>query len=171
MVLLGRQGEPWPERRRKLRLRASRVKRSVPNPHTADPRSAESKPVPRDGRQEGGCGKSITMQENRTEVLETTKQGPETQAQRWAWVEASVWTERMLAALGNGVQGGKWFSLIDKVYRPTTLSAAWERVKANRGAAGVDGQSVAAFACHAERYLAELAAQLKEGRYVPQPVK
>ena len=77
----------------------------------------------------------------------------------------------MLAALGNGVQGGKWFSLIDKVYRPTTLSAAWERVKANRGAAGVDGQSVAAFACHAERYLAELAAQLKEGRYVPQPVK
>jgi len=34
---------------------------------------------------------------------------------KWAWVEASVWTERMLAALGNGVKGGKWFSLIDKV--------------------------------------------------------
>jgi len=77
----------------------------------------------------------------------------------------------MLAALDNGVQGGKWFSLIDKVYRPTTLAAAWAKVKANRGAAGVDGQSVAAFAVHAERYLGELAQQLKEGRYRPQPVK
>ncbi|MET1082157.1 MAG: group II intron reverse transcriptase/maturase [Burkholderiales bacterium] len=102
---------------------------------------------------------------------ETAKQGPETQARKWAWVEASVWTERMLAALDNGVQGGKWFSLIDKVYRLTTLTAAWERVKANRGAAGVDGQSVAAFAQHAERYLGELAQSLKEGRYRPQPVK
>ena len=27
---------------------------------------------------------------------------------RWAWVEASIWTERMLAALDNGVQGGRW---------------------------------------------------------------
>ena len=25
----------------------------------------------------------------------------------WSWVEASVWTDRMLAALGNGVRGGK----------------------------------------------------------------
>ena len=36
---------------------------------------------------------------------------------RWDWVEASVWTERMLAALGNGLKGGKWFSLIDKDHR------------------------------------------------------
>jgi len=28
----------------------------------------------------------------------------------WPWVAASVWTERMLAALGNGVRGGKWHS-------------------------------------------------------------
>jgi RNA-directed DNA polymerase len=77
----------------------------------------------------------------------------------------------MLAALGNGVQGGKWFSLIDKVYRPTTLAAAWQRVKANRGAAGVDGQSVAAFGRHAERYLGELSRELQDGRYRPQPVK
>ena len=26
----------------------------------------------------------------------------------WSWVEASVWTDRMLAALGNGVRGGKY---------------------------------------------------------------
>jgi len=32
--------------------------------------------------------------------------------------EASIWTERMITALVNGVKGGRWFSLIDKVYAP-----------------------------------------------------
>jgi RNA-directed DNA polymerase len=104
-------------------------------------------------------------------VPKWAKQGVNPPERSWSWVEVSVWNERMLAALVNGVKGGKWFSLIDKVHRPTTLAAAWERVKANRGAAGVDGQSVAAFAAHAERYLEELARELKEGRYRPQPVK
>ena len=35
---------------------------------------------------------------------------------RWGWVEPTVWTERMLTALEQGVKGGKWFSLIDKVH-------------------------------------------------------
>ncbi len=104
-------------------------------------------------------------------MLEATKQGPETRDSKWAWVEALIWTERMLAALGNGVKGDKWFSLIDKVYRTATLHAAWLRVKANHGAAGVDEQSVNAFTRHADRYLAELEEALKEGRYTPQPVK
>lgn len=43
------------------------------------------------------------------------KQAGET-APKWQWVEPSVWTDRMLAALEHGVKGGKWFSLIDKVY-------------------------------------------------------
>ena len=63
----------------------------------------------------------------------------------WSWVEASVWTDRMLAALGNGVRGGKWHSLIDKVYASRTLCAAWQRVKANHGAAGIDRMSVERF--------------------------
>jgi RNA-directed DNA polymerase len=45
-------------------------------------------------------------------------------------VEASIWTERMLAALENGVKGGKWFSLIDKVSRLRTLEIAWQKVAA-----------------------------------------
>ena len=57
---------------------------------------------------------------------------------RWAWTESSVWTDRMLMALENGVKGGKWFSLIDKVYAMDNLRAAAARVEANRGAAGVD---------------------------------
>lgn len=77
----------------------------------------------------------------------------------------------MLAALGNGVRGGKWFSLIDKVYRPQTLEAAWQKVKGNAGAAGVDGQSVKQFGFRAEIYLAELEQALKTGEYRPEPIR
>jgi RNA-directed DNA polymerase len=77
----------------------------------------------------------------------------------------------MVSALVNGVRGGKWFSLIDKVVRPSTLQAAWQRVARNHGAAGVDGQSVARFAAHAEGYLRELGASLSDGSYRPAPVK
>ena len=77
----------------------------------------------------------------------------------------------MLAALGNGVKGSKWFSLIDKVYRQSTLQAAWEQVKVNRGAAGIDRQSIEGFAANAERYLSELAKDLQEDRYQAQAVR
>lgn len=87
------------------------------------------------------------------------------------WSEASIWTDRMVSALVNGVKGGKWFSLIDKVFRPTTLQAAWQQVARNKGAAGVDGQSVERFAGHAERYLLELHTELKAESYRPSPVK
>lgn len=89
---------------------------------------------------------------------------------RW-WMEASIWTDRMVSALENGVQGGKWFSLVDKLIRPATLEAAWHKVASNKGAAGVDGQSTERFAAQAERYLAELQASLADGSYRPQPVK
>jgi Retron-type reverse transcriptase len=77
----------------------------------------------------------------------------------------------MLAALENGVKGGKWFSLIDKVYRKQTLEAAWHKVKSNAGAAGVDGQSVKKFAARAELYLEELEGALKTGEYRPEPIR
>ncbi len=100
-----------------------------------------------------------------------TKQGAEARRQRWCWVEASIWTDRMLAALENGVKGGKWFSLIDKVVRPRTLEIAWQQVARNKGAAGVDGQSVKRFEQQAARYLAELSEALRSGTYRAQPVK
>jgi RNA-directed DNA polymerase len=89
----------------------------------------------------------------------------------WSWVEAAVWTERMVSALDNGVRGGRWYSLMDKVWAPATLRAAWRRVRANRGAAGVDGMSIERFAARSETYLAELATALREGMYHPQPVR
>lgn len=100
-------------------------------------------------------------------VPKAATQGAQAQGRDWSWVEACVWNERMLAALENGVTGGKWFSLIDKVYRPATLQAAWRKVAANAGAAGVDRQSVEQFAARAEVYLGELEAALKAGRYEP----
>ena len=89
----------------------------------------------------------------------------------WSWVETTIWTERMLAALGNGVKGGKWFSLIDKVYRMQTLRVAWQQVKRNKGAAGVDDISIERFGFKAESYLEELSQSLKEGSYQPIAVK
>jgi RNA-directed DNA polymerase len=103
-------------------------------------------------------------------VLETTKQETDIQT-RWGWVEASVWTERMLAALDNGVKGGQWFSLMDKVYAPATLHAAWEKVKKSKGCAGIDGMSVERFEAKRESYLTELHEALKTGSYRPLPVK
>ena len=87
------------------------------------------------------------------------------------WAEASIWTDRMKSALVNGVKGGKWFSVADKVIRPTTLEAAWRKVEQNKGSAGVDGESVERFAAGAERYLIELHESLKSGTYRPTPVK
>jgi RNA-directed DNA polymerase len=103
-------------------------------------------------------------------VPKEAKQDAQTHGRDWSWVEACVWNERMLAALGNGVKGGKWFSLIDKVCQPVTLQAAWRKVAANAGAAGVDRQSVEQFAVRAEQYLGELEAALKAGSYEPKAV-
>jgi RNA-directed DNA polymerase len=105
-------------------------------------------------------------------VPEGVKQASESRDPReWSWVEPVVWNERMLAALGNGVKGGKWFSLWDKVYAKATLEAAWQRVKRNGGAAGVDNVSVKRFASREQAYLDELHEALKLERYRPQPVK
>ena len=76
-------------------------------------RSAESKAAPRDGRQEGGCVSS-TERQNESKaptVPARAKQGADNHAQNGSWVEASVWKERMLAALGNGVKGDKGYLL------------------------------------------------------------
>jgi len=90
---------------------------------------------------------------------------------RWAWAEPAVWTERMLTALERGVRGGKWFSLIDKVYARPTLAAAFARVKANDGAAGVDHVTVARFESDLDANLDRLTRSLRDGTFRPQAVR
>src|SRR5271157_4923741 len=101
--------------------------------------------------------------------VQIAKQGAE--ARDWSWVEASVWTDRMLSALENGVKGGVWYSVMDKVYAPATLAAAWAKVRANGGAAGVDRQSIERFATHADEYLAELSRALRAEDYRPAAIR
>jgi RNA-directed DNA polymerase len=90
---------------------------------------------------------------------------------RWLWVEPTVWTERMLTALEQGVKGGKWFSLIDKVHPERTLSAAFSQVAANKGAAGVDHVTVKMFADRLEANLKTLSEELRSGEYRPQQIR
>ena len=106
-------------------------------------------------------------------VPERAKQGAEAKSPgaNLGWAEASIWTERMIFALVNGVKGGRWFSLIDKVSAPKTLAVAWTKVRANKGAAGVDGQSIERFESKAEAYLAELSEDLRTGSYRPQAIR
>ena len=49
----------------------------------------------------------MTKQEELSKVEETPKQGREAESQKWSWVEAEVWTERMLTTLETGVKEGK----------------------------------------------------------------
>jgi RNA-directed DNA polymerase len=103
-------------------------------------------------------------------VRETATQAREIPC-RWAWVEPSVWTARMLTALEEGVRGGKWYSLMDKVYALSNLRAAFKKVKANGGAAGVDHQTVEMYERHLEENLEKLSQALKAGKYHPQAVR
>lgn len=61
------------------------------------------------------------MEEQRSLVPKRAKQERERLSLIWDWVEPSVWTDKMLAALERGVKGGKWYSLIDKVWNIANL--------------------------------------------------
>lgn len=103
-------------------------------------------------------------------VSARTKQAGDIRA-RWAWVEASVWSERMLTALEQGVKGGVWFSLMDKVMRPENLRSAFSKVKVNGGSAGVDHQTIAMFEQHLDMSLGQLGSELRSGTYGPRAVR
>jgi hypothetical protein len=85
--------------------------------------------------------------------------------------EPTVWTARMLAALETGVKGGRWHSLIDKLYPIATLRAAFKAVKANRGAAGVDHVSIEDYASKLDANLERLSESLRTGTYQPQAIR
>jgi RNA-directed DNA polymerase len=102
-------------------------------------------------------------------VPETAKQAGE--ARPMGWVERSIWTERMLETLEKGVKGGVWFSLIDKVYRTSTLYAAWQAVRRNGGSAGSDHQSIEKFEQNLAANIVGLEEELRTGTYRPRPIR
>ena len=91
---------------------------------------------------------------------------------RWAWTEPSVWTNSMLETLEqSSVRGGKWHSLIDKVYKRENLLSAYREVAANKGDPGVDHVTVEDFGASLIRDVPKLEKQLREGTYRPQAIK
>src|ERR1700678_3505673 len=103
-------------------------------------------------------------------LAEKPQEGGEIRS-RWEWVEPTVWTERMLAALETGVEGGKWFRLIDKVWAQKNLARALEKVGENGGSAGIDGQSVREMERRREKESGDMQRELGEQNYHPQAVK
>jgi RNA-directed DNA polymerase len=78
----------------------------------------------------------------------------------------------MLTTLEQGVKGGTWFSLIDKVFAELTLYSAARRVTANhRKAAGVDHVTPQHFEEELLDNVRQMADQLRNGTYVPQAVR
>jgi RNA-directed DNA polymerase len=79
--------------------------------------------------------------------------------------------KRRLVEWLNPTGAKKVHSLIDKVYKRKNLERAWESVRQNQGAGGIDGQSIADFEEHREEQLERLAEELRGERYQPAPVK
>jgi RNA-directed DNA polymerase len=86
-------------------------------------------------------------------------------------VEAEVWTERMLATLETGIEGGKWFRLVDKVWSLKNLERSLEKVVAKGGSAGIDNQSARQIEAHKSQTIAKLEQELRASQYKPQAVK
>lgn len=108
------------------------------------------------------------------EVPERAKQAgdrpPETP--KWLTTESSaVWTPRMLATLERGIKGGKWYSLIDKVWDESTLTlAAWAVIR-NEGAPGIDHRTTEQLEKELTAEVTMLSQRLRENTYQPQAVK
>jgi RNA-directed DNA polymerase len=94
------------------------------------------------------------------------KQAGET---RWAWVERSIWTERMLKRLEQSQEQTVWYSLWDKVWQQENLNQAILEVVLNGGSAGMDGQSTGQRAQNWAHQSEQLQQELRTGNYRPQP--
>jgi RNA-directed DNA polymerase len=78
----------------------------------------------------------------------------------------------MLATLEkNEVRGGKWHSLMDKVYTEQNLYSAYREVASNKGAAGVDHITIEDFTADLARNMLKLEQQLRDGDYRPQSIR
>jgi RNA-directed DNA polymerase len=126
-----------------------------------------------EGTQEVGYERERMSEENLSTVgpQKEPKQDKEALRERWEWVEHSIWTDRMLRTLDRGIEGGKWFALIDKVYRMENLRSAFYQVWRNDGSAGIDGQKVRQFEASQEQELQGLSEELQTQSYQPAAVK
>ena len=122
--------------------------------------------------QEDGCVMSKQQEKKSEPVIVPFKATPAGEPPSIRdWANPCVWTERMLTTLEQGVRGGRWHTLIDKVYAPLNLFAASRSVIGNQGAAGVDHQTVEGFLAKSQEELDRLHEALRTNTYRPQAVK
>ncbi len=80
--------------------------------------------------------------------------------------------QRRLYRAAKRSLGRRFHALFDRICRGDVLAEAWKRVKSNRGASGVDGETLKRIEAAGEvEFLRELGDRLREGRYRPQPVR
>jgi group II intron reverse transcriptase/maturase len=80
--------------------------------------------------------------------------------------------QRKLFMAAKRSRSRRFHALMDRIWRGDVLLEAWKRVRANHGAAGIDGEMIAAIeAGGVESFLASIQEELREGRYRPRPVR
>jgi len=80
--------------------------------------------------------------------------------------------QRKLYVCAKQSRTRRFHALYDRIYRSDVLEEAWRRVRSNRGAAGIDAETIQAIEQRgADEFLAEIKADLRVGRYRPSPVK
>jgi RNA-directed DNA polymerase len=77
----------------------------------------------------------------------------------------------MLTTLETGIEGGKWFRLIDKVWSLKNLGGSLQKVVAKGGSAGIDNQSARQIEIHKDQTIAKLEQELRTNQYQAQAVK
>jgi group II intron reverse transcriptase/maturase len=104
-----------------------------------------------EGKRKGMTGKSGSNSPGRRKANDNVRQ-----LQRRLWAAAKQSPER------------RFHALYDRMSRPDVLDEAWKRVKKNRGAAGLDAQTIAVVEQNGvERFLVELGDVLRAGEYRP----
>src|SRR5215471_1372577 len=74
--------------------------------------------------------------------------------------------QRKLYVCAKQSRTRRFHALYDRIYRSDVLEEAWRRVRSNRGAAGIDAETVQAIEQRgADEFLAEITADLRAGRY------
>jgi RNA-directed DNA polymerase len=107
------------------------------------------------GKRKGMAGTARSNYPDRTPAVDNVRK-----LQRKLWAAAKQSPER------------RFHALFDRVHRGDVLVEAWKRVRANRGAAGVDRQSLEQVQEYGvDRMLRELSRDLQGGRYRPAPVR
>lgn len=87
-------------------------------------------------------------------------------------IDAARRLQRALYRAAKASPARRFHALYDKVFRKDILARAWEEVRTNAGAAGVDGQTIEEIErCGVAGFLEGLGAELQEGRYRPRPVR